>query len=262
MKHIYHVVREYFRIGLLGEMEYRVNFFIQIFESLIVLTVSLGSLAIVFRHTETLGDWLPEQMIVLVGIYTLIGGLINFMISPSMERLMQDVRHGTLDFALTKPADAQLLVSVSRFEIWKLIDLFLGISIVLIGLVRLRSEVSLADTAVFLFALSCGAIIIYSFWMILATLSFWFIKVENMLTIFQSTYSAARWPITIYPFWLRFGLTFIIPIAFAVTVPVEGLIGRLDETLMLTMILLTVGLGVLSRWFWKYGLAHYSGASA
>ena len=262
MKHILLVIREYFRIGLLGEMEYRANFFIQIFESLIVLSVALGSLAIVFQHTETLGDWLPDQMIVLVGIYTLIGGLINFVINPSLERFMQDVRQGTLDFALTKPADAQLLVSVSRFEIWKLIDVALGIVVVLIGLIRLRSEVGVMDTAVFLFALLCGGIIIYSFWMMLATLSFWFIKVQNMLTIFQSTYSAARWPVNIYPFWLRFGLTFVIPIAFAVTVPVEGLIGRLNQSLMLTMILLTIGLGYLSRRFWKYGLAHYSGASA
>ncbi len=262
MKQFFLVIKEYFRIGLLGEMEYRANFFIQILESVIVLCVSLGSLAIIFQHTETLGDWLPAQMIVLVGIYTLIGGVINFMISPSMERLMQDVRQGTLDFALTKPADAQLLVSVSRFEIWKLIDVALGVVVVFIGLFRLRSEVGVGNTAVFLFSLLCGAIIIYSFWMILATLSFWFIKVENILTIFQSTYSAARWPVSIYPFWLRFGLTFIIPIAFAVTVPVEGLIGRLDEALMLTMVLLALGLGVVSRRFWKYGLSHYSGASA
>lgn len=39
---------------------------------------------------------------------------------------------------------------------------------------------------------------------------------------------AGRWPVGIYPIWLRMGLTFIVPLAFAVTVPAEAVSGRLD----------------------------------
>lgn len=262
MKRVFIIAREYLRIGVLGEMAYRANFFVQLFESAVSLVVALGGVAIVFQHTERLGEWLPDQMVVLVGIFLLIGGIINFVISPGMEQLMSDVREGTLDFALTKPADAQLLVTVRRFQIWKLVDVALGLLVMGVGLFRLRSEIGVGETAVFIFALICGTIIIYCFFILLATLSFWFIKVENILNIFQSTYSAARWPVSIYPLWLRFGLTFIIPIAFAVTVPVQGLIGQLDRELLFTMIFVTVGIGVSSRLFWRRGLRHYSGASA
>ena len=41
-----------------------------------------------------------------------MGGVIRATIQPNMERLMGDVQDGTLDFALTKPADSQLLASV------------------------------------------------------------------------------------------------------------------------------------------------------
>jgi ABC-2 type transport system permease protein len=37
-----------------------------------------------------------------------------------------------------------------------------------------------------------GGFIICSFWLILATLSFWFMRVENILVIFQSMYEAGR----------------------------------------------------------------------
>ena len=57
----------------------------------------------------------------------------------------------------------------------------------------------------FAIALAAGGAIIYSFWLILATLSFWFVRVENMLVIFQSMYQAGRWPVSIYPPWLRCG---------------------------------------------------------
>ena len=45
--------------------------------------------------------------------------------------------------------------------------------------------------------------------------------------LFQSLYDAGRWPIGIYPDWLRAALTFLVPVAFAVTIPSEALLGRL-----------------------------------
>ena len=39
---------------------------------------------------------------------------------------MTDVRQGTLDFILTKPEDAQVLVSVREFRIWQSVDVVVG----------------------------------------------------------------------------------------------------------------------------------------
>jgi ABC-2 type transport system permease protein len=64
--------------------------------------------------------------------------------------------------------------------------------------------------------------------MILATSAFWLVRVENILMIFQSMYEAGRWPVSIYPGWLRFALTFLVPVALAVTVPAQALTGRLS----------------------------------
>ena len=256
------IIATYFRLGILGELEYRANFFIQIFESLTGLVVSLGSLAIVFSHTDTLDGWLPDHLIVLVGIFILMGGLINMVIHPSMQRFMEHVRKGTLDFILTKPADAQLLVSVQQVEIWKFVDILVGSLVIVAGLFRLRATIDLTDTAVFLIAMTSGVTIVYCFWLILATCSFWFVRTENLLVIFQSMYSAGRWPVGIYPQWLRFALTFLVPIAFAVTVPAEGLIGRLSYQGLLGAVSLALTLLIVSRLFWHFGIKFYSGASA
>ena len=256
------IIATYFRIGILGELEYRANFFIQVFESILGLVVALGGLAVVFEHTDHLGGWSPDQLVALVGIYLLVGGLINMVINPSMERFMQDVRQGTLDFTLVKPADSQLLVSVQRVEIWKLVDVGLGTAVLTVALVRLGTVIGWGETAAFFIAFLAGAVIVYSFWLMLATISFWFVRVENILVIFQSMYNAGRWPVGIYPQWLRFALTFLVPVAFAVTVPAEGLIGRLTNQTLLMALGLAVGMLVISRFFWRLGLRHYSGASA
>ena len=107
-----------------------------------------------------------------------------------------------------------------------------------------------------------GAVIINSFWLILATLSFWFVRVENILVIFQSMYEAGRWPVSLYPGWLRFGLTFIVPVAFATTVPAEALTGRLTGNTLIDAMVVAFILLAVSRVFWRIGLRRYSGASA
>ena len=78
----------------------------------------------------------------------------------------------------------------------------------------------------------------------------------------QQVYQAGRWPTTVYPNWLQVGLTFLVPVAFAVTVPAEAITGRLTVTTLLEALAFTIILLLFSRWFWKRGLRHYSGASA
>jgi ABC-2 type transport system permease protein len=88
------------------------------------------------------------------------------------------------------------------------------------------------------------------------------IRIDQIVELFQGVYQAGRWPISIYPGWLRILLTFLVPVAFAVTVPAESLTGRLSAETLFFAFLLTVFLMVLARAFWKFGLRFYSGASA
>src|SRR5690606_30537268 len=105
--------------------------------SLTSLLVSLGGMAVIFEHTDTLNGWTPGELLAVVGVYFLIGGLITSLIQPSLTRFMQDVREGTLDFTLIKPADSQLLVSVKQIQIWKFVDIILGLALVIIAVLQL-----------------------------------------------------------------------------------------------------------------------------
>lgn len=252
----------FFWVGFAGEVAYRVNFFFQLFQSLVSLVVAITGLNIVFSFTSTLGGWGKDEILALVGVYLLVGGIIGLIIQPGMQQFIESVRDGTLDFTLTKPEDAQLLVSIGRVNIWSLIDILLGLGVLAYALVRLGEKVGAGQAVEFLLMLLAGGIIIYSFFIILATLSFWFVRVENFLTIFQSMYEAGRWPISLYPGWLRYGLTFIVPVAFATTVPVEALTGRLTWMTLILAIVIAAVLFIVSRFFWHLGLRHYSGTSA
>lgn len=256
------IVWIYFRLGLLGELEYRANFFIQMFQSALSLLVSLGGLSVVFEHTSAINGWTRAELLAVVGVYFLIGSAISVVIQPSLTRFMQDIREGTLDFTLIKPADAQLLVSVRQFQVWKGVDALLGLGVLGVALAQSGQQTGAREALSFSAALLAGGAIVYSFWLMLATLCFWFVRIDNILVIFESMYEAGRWPVGLYPAWLRFILTFLVPIAFAVTVPAEALTARLTAGTLLGAAALAAALLVLSRWFWGVGVRNYTGASA
>jgi ABC-2 type transport system permease protein len=247
---------------VVGELAYRANFIWQLFQSVLNLGMSLGGLAVVFSYTDTLRGWRPDEVLALVGVYFLVGGLIGLVIQPGIEQFIESVRDGTFDFTLTKPEDAQVLVSIHRSNIWKLIDILMGTGVVTVALVRMGEKLGGLHAVEFVAMLAAGGVIVYGFWLILASLSFWFVRVENLLTIFQSMYEAGRWPVSLYPGWLRYGLTFIVPVAFATTVPTEALTGRLSWQTLLIAMGLAVAVLALSRVLWRAGLRRYSGASA
>ncbi len=250
------------RLGVLNELQYRTNLVVQVIQSFVGLATALLGLGVVFSKTDNLAGWTPAELLAIVGVYNLVSGIVNLVVQPSLVRFMEDVRLGTLDFTLTKPVDTQTLVSVRQVEVWKLIDVFVGLVVIAVAMVQLGGSIGPAQALAFVVTLVAGVTIIYSFLLILATCVFWFVKLDNILNIFQSMYEAGRWPIGIYPPWLRGTLTFLVPIGFAITVPTEGLVGRLSLPTLLGAIVLAIALPLLARWFWSIGVRHYSGASA
>ncbi len=252
----------FLKMGVLNELQYRVNFFVQLFQSLILVATGLAVLALVYSQTEELNGWDKYELLALLGVQIALGGIIRAFVQPNMQRLMEDVQEGTLDYALTKPEDAQVLVSVRQFRIWQVMDVISGAILIGFGLAGVESSVGVADALAFAAALAAGALMIYCFWLVITTVAFWVVRMEHVLELFEGVYQTGRWPVGVYPGWLRYTVTFLIPVAFAVTVPAEALTSRLDWG---TLVLSFVFAGVLfaaTRWFWRFGLRHYSGASA
>jgi ABC-2 type transport system permease protein len=262
MHRVLTVLSHYLRIGFASEMQYRVNFFIQLLQALVALAVGLIGQSLVFSHTTDLRGWNRSELLVVLGVYMLMGGLIQAFVQPNMNRLLDEIHEGTLDYALVKPVDSQVLVSMREFRAWQLVDVLVGAVVMGWGIQETGQTVGLGQSLAFALALVMGAVMLYCFWLILTTTAFWFIRIWEMVNLFQGLYAAGRWPVGIYPNWLRLGLTFIVPVAFAVTVPAEALVGRLTAGTLLGALGLTVLLVVTARLFWRLGVRSYSGASA
>lgn len=252
----------YLRLGVLNELQYRANFFVALLQSALQVGVGLAVLALVYSHTQELNGWSESQLLIIVGVQILLGGVVHSLIQPNMERLAEEVQDGKLDFALTRPEDAMLIVSVRQVQLWNLVEVVSGSIVIGVGVVRLNASIDVKHALAFLGLLAVGAILLYCFWLVLATGAFWVVNMWFLSELFEGLFQTGRWPIGIYPGWLRYSMTYLVPVGFAVTVPAQALTARLELRTVFIALGFAVALTVFTRWFWKFGLRRYSGASA
>ena len=252
----------FLKVGVMNELQYRVNFVVQIFQSAITLVAALAVLALVYSQTDELNGWSQSELLCLTGIQILMLGVIRMFVEPNMSRVIDEVREGTLDYALTKPEDAQVLASVREIRIWQIVDVVSGLVVLGFGLSRITTDFGVLDGLAFAVAFLLGGVMIYCFWLVIATGSFWVVNMWHVAELFDGLFQTGRWPVGIYPGWLRISVTFLVPVAFAVTVPAEAVTSRLDWQTLLLSAGFAVVLFAATRWFWRFGLRRYSGASA
>ena len=226
------------------------------------VVTALVVLKLVYSHTNELNGWSEAELQVVMGIQILLGGVIKMSIQPNMERLMEEVRDGKLDFALTKPEDSQLFVSVREVRIWRVVDIVAGALVLAYGASGLDRSVDIGDAALFAAMLVIGLLTIYCFWLFITTGAFWIVNTWSIIELFDGVYQTGRFPVSIYPGWLRIGVTFLVPIAFAITVPAEAVTSRLEWGTVALAVGFAAALFAFTRWWWRFGLRRYSGASA
>ncbi len=150
------LLRLFARTELQYALEYRLNFALEIMQMIVVAGTSVAAVLILFSYTTVMNGWTLGQMIVLLGVYYMVQGAEELVLQPSMERFMEHVREGTLDFVLLKPVSSQFMVSFRHFQTVQTLQVVLGLSITVLGVAGLATTITLASATAFAVTLACG----------------------------------------------------------------------------------------------------------
>jgi len=257
----FRVLRALWRINVAEELQYRANFVASLLGTLFWIVTALLTLAVFFRHTTRLGDWDYWEVVVLLGVFNTLTGVIEAVLRPGIGRLAGEVKSGGLDLVLAKPVDAQGFVSFRRLDVWRFTDVVLGLTLAGYALYRLGRVPSVVQLAAFALALAAAVVVVYALWVALMSLAFWFVSVENLSVLFDAVYEGARYPVSAYPGVLRFVFVYLIPIAWTTTIPASALTGRLEPGFALVAAAVAGVAFALTRLLWRSALKRYSGAS-
>jgi ABC-2 type transport system permease protein len=262
MRRVLAVVRAQLRASATLALQYRVEFLIEGALALLWIAVTLIPVLVVFGVRSEVAGWTFPEMLVVLGWFVALKGVLEGAVSPSLLNVIEHVRKGTLDFVLLKPADAQLLVSVARIEPWRAIDLA-GAAVIFayafhrLGRAPTAGEVLLAGAM-----LGAALLVLYSIAILVVSIAFVAVRVDNLFYLFQSVFDVARWPSTIFRGALAVVFTYVLPLALMTTYPALALLGKLRAGTAVAAVLGTIAFAGAARLAWRASIGRYTSASS
>jgi ABC-2 type transport system permease protein len=250
------------RASTLLVLQYRGDFIIDGIISLFWTATALAPLLVVFRERQTIAGWSFAEALLVIGWFTLLQGILEGAINPSLTTVVEHIRKGTLDFVLLKPADAQFLVSTARFLPWRIINVLAGVGLFVYSFWLQGRAPSLPGLLAALVLLCTSVLLLYSLWILTVSAAFYVVKVDNLTYFFTSLFDAARWPASVFPRLLAFFFTFVLPIAVMTTFPAEAMLGRLPLLSLVWAVVGSLVFAFVSRRVWRGSIGHYTSASS
>lgn len=246
-----------------ARLAYRADFFVQVGSDLLLQAVDLAFIAVVFSRVPDLAGWLFGEVLFVYGFFLIPYALFNASWAALSDVGGRFVVGGDLDRVLTRPVNPLLQVQLELLRPQSLNGLVLGFVVLAVASARLGFSWTALDVLAAV-AGTLGAWLVYGgVYVALAATSFW--TQDRGLGFFPLAYNAitfGRYPITVYPEFVRFLLTFVLPWGFVAFYPAAGLLRPEFRTLgLLTLpagaVVLVLGLAV-----WRRGLARYEGAGS
>ena len=249
------------RSAISAELEYRLNFLIGGALSLFWMAWAAVGVSVYFQFSGTVAGWTYPELLVVIGLFFAVNGLRQAFLAPNLEQMTDYVRRGTLDFLLTKPVDAMVLVSLRRVHIGNLLDPALGLLIALGGLVAADHRASRSDLASFLVLMVASVVLLYALMLTLMALAIRLVGGDELGALSFAAVELSRFPVELYRNPVQTLLT-VVPVAAFTTLPAQAVLGRLEFVMLVVGPVVSALAMVGAVVTWRRALAGYTGASA
>lgn len=264
MRFYVRLIGRFIQVSVQQEAAFRANFAVNLLNTVLALVAGLAGVSILFAQVETFQGWTFSQVLALLGVYLAINALRGLFIGPSLDSLGGmdgELWDGRFDFTLLKPVNTQFLVSFRKWRPWALVDLAPAVVILGAALAQPGQHLNAPNLPAFLASLTVSLTIVYSISLLLTSGAFWYLGVP-LIWIFDSVIQTGRYPVGIYPGWLKLILTWIIPIGFITTVPAQTLTGGAEAGILAAGAAPAIGLLWVASLVFKAGIRRYNSASS
>jgi ABC-2 type transport system permease protein len=252
------------RASFQEEAAYQANFYIGLLHSLLNLATGVLGVLVLFGQIETVNGWNLAATLALLGVYLTVSALRSLFLGPSLEALAGmdgEVWTGQFDLTLLRPVDTQFLASFHKWHPFALFDLVLGLGVLVVAVTRLSQTLTATHLVAFLVTLMAGVTTLYAILLAFAGMVFW--SPGILFTwVFDGLFQMARYPLGLYPGWLRLVLTWVVPVGIITTVPAQALTGAMSVETMVGSVGLAAMLLIGASALFRFGLRRYASASS
>ena len=245
------------------EMSFKGNFILWIFVELLWFALQLSFISVVYSQTNSVGTWRKWDMVMLVGASNFIQQVYQAFFLTNCTNMSELVRTGKMDFLLALPVNTRFVVSTRVVDLGSFVNAAFGLSVLCFATYKAGVHPTFGEVCGFGALCVVGIFIHYSLMFILASISFWTVRAQGMVWGYYNLFNIARMPDEAFRGAFKAFFTFALPVLLVSNVPVRVLGSRLGSWHAWAILLLIGAIwALISEWFWRLSLRHYTSASS
>jgi ABC-2 type transport system permease protein len=245
--------------GIAQAMQFRADFAVGVFSSLLYSLLSVIIQFLVYRLTNGFPGWPIEQMIVFQGMFILWTGMRETLFGGVRELMVEIMWRGELDQMLLKPFHSGAYLLASGFDFSKIGSIAAGAAVIVIGFPATGATLTVWGLAVFTACLAAGLLLYMAFLLFFCALTIVIINSNRFIELMERLFNFAEYPSEIYPRVARLAFDVGVPFAVFIGFPARALLGRLDWVMAgaagMSVVIFAAGLLV-----WRLVIRRYTSA--
>ena len=245
------------RACLHSQMQYRASFVLMALGQFTVTGLEFAAIAALFFRFGAIHEWSLAEVAFLYGVvgcgYAMAEGLCR-----GFDQFSALIRRGDFDRLLLRPRSTLVQVAAYEVQLMRIGRFMQGAAVLAWAISRLHQGIAVILPAA---AMIGGTMLTFcGLFVMQATLTFFTVETPEIVNVV--TYGGvetASFPLTIYPGWLKFTFTWLVPLASTAYLPARLLFKAHDP---ISCILLMPVCGLLfllaSIVIWQFGERHYA----
>ena len=249
--------------SVVREMGFKSNFLLWIVVELLWFALQITFIAVIYSHTDRIGDWTKWEVVLLIGASQFIQQIFQAFFLTNCTQISEYIRTGKLDFMLLLPVNTRFIVSLRQVDLGGFVNALSAVAVMVYAARQLHLTPNAAQLAGFLLLVATGVVIHYSLMFLLASVSFWTVRAQGIVWGYYSLFNIARLPDAAFQGFFKAFFTFAIPMILVANVPAKLLVNKLSSPLdMLLLLGMSVVCFLISELGWRFSLRHYTSASS
>jgi ABC-2 type transport system permease protein len=245
------------------EMGFKSNFLLWIVVELLWFALQLTFIAVIYRHTDRIGDWSKWEVMLLMGTSNLIQQLFTAFFLTNCVQISEHVRTGRMDFFLLLPVNTRFLLSLRQVDLGAFVNSAFAVVVMIYAGYQLSLAPTFLQIAGFVFLCIAGLIIHYSLMFLLSSVSFWTVRAQGIVWGYYNLFNIARLPDAAFRGFFKVFFTFAIPMLLVANVPAKLLVNKLSSpSEMLLLLAMSILCLAVSEVGWRFSARRYTSASS
>ena len=197
----------------------KVDFLIGLLGFFLTQATGIAFLYLVFQQIPMLADWSLEQLIFIYGFAQIPRGIDHLLTDNIWMIAWHWIINGQFDRYMLRPMNLLFQVVAEKLQPDALGELLVGTILIITSLPKGIVIVDGTHILFFIVSMIAGSIVYTSIKLFYASISFWIKRSGPILYMAYSMSDFAKYPIGIYPKFIRFIITWIVPFGFVAYLP-------------------------------------------